>query len=90
MYIFLACINRFSKYPTVEVFDKANGLNVVKFKDYYDQIRGVSKNIRLDQARCLIGNKVKNFCKQNKITIFTAPANNHRGIVLVERFIQTI
>ena len=23
---FLACIGRFSKYPTVEVFDKANGL----------------------------------------------------------------
>ena len=28
--IFLACIDRFSKYPTVEFFDKANGPNVIK------------------------------------------------------------
>ena len=30
---FLACIDRFSKYPTVEVFEKANGPNVIKFLD---------------------------------------------------------
>ena len=28
---FLACIGRFSNYPTVEVFEKANGPNVIKF-----------------------------------------------------------
>ena len=59
---FLACIDRFSKYPSVEVFDKANGRNVIKFLDDYIQIHGVPRNIRLDQARCLIGYKVKNFC----------------------------
>ena len=30
---FLACIDRFSKYPTVEIFDKANEPNVIKFLD---------------------------------------------------------
>ena len=30
---FLACIERFSKYPTVEVFDEANGPNVIKLLD---------------------------------------------------------
>ena len=35
---FLACIDRFSKYPTVEVFDKANGPNEIKFLDEYIQI----------------------------------------------------
>ena len=49
---FLACIGRFSKYPTVEVLDKANGPNVNKFLDEYIQIHGVPRNIRLDQARC--------------------------------------
>ena len=28
---FLTCIDRYSKYPTVKIFEKANGTNVVKF-----------------------------------------------------------
>ena len=87
---FLACIDRFSKFPTVEVFEKANGPNVLKFLDDYIHIHGVPRNIRLDQACCLIGNKVKTFCKQHNINILTAPANDHRAIGLVERLIQTI
>ena len=86
---FLACIDRFSKYPAVEVLDKANGPNVIKFLDEYIQIHGVPRNIRLDQARCIIGYTVKNFCKQHNINIITAPANDHRAIGLVERLIQT-
>ena len=38
---FLACIDRFSKYPTVEVFEKANGPKVIKFLDEYIHIHGV-------------------------------------------------
>ena len=53
-------------------------------------IHGVPRNIRLDQARCLIGYKVKNYCKQHIINIITAPANDHRAIGLVDRLIQTI
>ena len=87
---FLACIDRFSKFPTVEVFEKANGPNVLKFLDDYIHIHGVPRNTRLDQARCLIGNKVKTFCKQHNINIPTAPANDHRAIGLVEHLIQTI
>ena len=49
---FLALIDRFSKYPTIELFDKTNESNVVKFLDQYIQTHGVSGNIRLDQARC--------------------------------------
>ena len=48
------------------------------------------RNIRLDQSRCLIGNKVKTFCKQHNIKILTSPANDHRAIGLVEPLIQTI
>ena len=87
---FLACIDGFSKYPTVEVFEKGNGPNVIKFLDEYIHIHGVPRNIRLDQARCLIGYEVKNFCKQHNINIITAPANDHRAIGLEERLIETI
>ena len=59
---FLACIDQFSKNPTVEVFDKANGPKVIKFLDEYIQIHSVPRNMRLDQARCLNGYKVKSFC----------------------------
>ena len=62
---FLACIDRFSKCPTVEVLEKANGPNVTKFLDEYIQVHGVPRNISLDQARCLNRYKVKNFCKQH-------------------------
>ena len=89
-FYFLACIDRFSKFPTVEVFEEANGPNILKFLDDYSHIHGVSRNIRLDQARCLIGNRVKTFCKQHNINILTATANDHRAIGLVERLIQTI
>ena len=58
---FLVCIDRFSKYPTVELFDKANEPNVIKILYECVQIHGVPRNIRLDQARCLIGYKVKNY-----------------------------
>ena len=51
---FFACIDRFFKYPTVEVFDKANGPDVIKFLDEYIQIHGVPQNIGLDQGLCLI------------------------------------
>ena len=87
---FLASIDRSSKYPTVEVFEKANGPNVIKFLDEHIHIHGVPRNIGLAKARCLIGYKVKNFCKQPNINIITAPANDHRAIGLVERLIQTI
>ena len=84
----MACIDRFSKYPTVKV--KANKPIVVNFLDDYIQTQGILRTNRLDQAHCLIGDKVKNFCKQNNIIIVTAPANDHRAIGLVERLIQTI
>ena len=87
---FLACIERFSKYPTVEVFEKVKGPNVIKFLDEYIHIHGVPRNIRLDQARCLIEYKLKNFCKQHNNNRITSPANDHRAIGLVERLIQTI
>ena len=41
----LACIDRFSKYLTVEIFDKTKGPNAVKLLDQYIQIHGVSRNI---------------------------------------------
>ena len=58
--------------------------------DNYIHTHGVPRSLRIDQARCLIGNQVKNFCTKNNITLIPAPANDHRAIGLVERLISTI
>ena len=87
---FLAAIDRFSKYPTAYIYDKANGPNVLKFLDMYIETHGTPRSIRLDQAKCLIGHQVKTFCNKNNIEIIEALVNDHRAIGLVERLIQTI
>ena len=48
------------------------------------------RSIRLDQARCQTGHRIKAFCSQNNIQLIEAPIHNHRAIGLVERLIQTI
>ena len=55
----------------------------------YIENHGIPRFIPLDQAKCLIGNQVKTFCKKI-IDIIEAPVNDHRAIGLVERLIQTI
>ena len=51
---------------------------------------GVPRNIRLDQARCLRGNRLQQLCKRNNIELIYAPANDNRPVGLVERLIQTV
>ena len=87
---FLTCIDRYSKYPTVRIFDNANGVNVVTFLRDYAYTHGIPRTIRLDQATCLVGKQVTNYCNENNINILDAPVGDHRAIGLVERIIQTI
>ena len=87
---FLAAIDRFPKYPTAYMYEKANGPNVLKFLDMYIATHGIPRSIRLDQAKCLIGHQVKTFCNKNNIEIIEAPVNDHRAIGVVERLIRTI
>ena len=86
----LTCIDRYSKYPTVEIFEKANGANVVKFLCEYAYNHGIPRTIRLDQATRLVGKQVKKYSNENNIKILDAPVGDHRAIGLVERIIQII
>ena len=87
---FLAAIDRFSKYPTACIYYKSNGPNVLKFLDMYIENHGIPRTIRLDQAKCLVGNQVKTFCNKNNFDIIEAPLKDHCAIGLVDRLIQTI
>ena len=87
---FLACIDRFSKFPTAEVFDRANADNILRFLREYVLLHGIPRAIRLDQARCQTGQQIKTFSSQNNIQLIEAPIHDHRVIGFVERLIQTI
>ena len=87
---FLACIDRFSKLPTAEIFDRVNADNILKFLQEYVLLHGIPRSIRLDQAQCQTGQQIKAFCSQNNIQLIEAPMHDHRAISLVERLIQTI
>ena len=56
----------------------------------YIENRGIPRSIRLDQAKCLVGNQVTTFCNKINIDIIEAPVNDHRAIGLVEILIQTV
>ena len=49
---FLACIDRFSKFPSLKLYNNANATNVEHFLNKYMSIHGVPRSIRMDQARC--------------------------------------
>ena len=87
---FLACIDRFSKFPTLKLYNNDNGPNIEKFLNKYIVQHGVPRNLRIDQARCLKGNKVQQVCDKHNINIIFAPAGDHRAIGLVERLVQTV
>ena len=87
---FLACIDRFSKFLTLKLVANASGPNIEKFLNKHIAQQGLPRNIRLDQARCLKGNKVQHLCARHNINLIYAPANDHRPIGLVEHLVQTL
>ena len=89
-FFFLTAIDRFSKNPTAFIYEKAKGPNVSKLLDTHIGIHGILCSIRLDQAKCSVGNQVTTFFTRNKFQITEAPVSDHRVIGLVERIIQTI
>ena len=86
----LACIELFSKFPTLKMVSNANGPNIEKLLNKYITQHRVPRTIRLDQARCLKENKLQQLCKRYSIELIYAPANDLRPIGLVERLIQTV
>ena len=62
----------------------------MKFLRDYAYTHGKARNIRLDQATCLVGKQVTNYCNENNINIIDAPVGDHSAIGLVERKIQTM
>ena len=58
---FLACIDRFSNFPTAEVFDRVKAQNKLKCLQENVLLHGIPRPIRLDQAQCQIGQQIEFF-----------------------------
>ena len=54
--------------------------------DTYIENRGIPRSIRLNQAKCLVGNQVQTFCNKK----ISTKLNDHRAIGFVERLIETM
>ena len=57
---FLACIDRFSKFPSLKLYNNANATNIERFLNKYMSIHKVPRSIRMEQARCQTGNIIRN------------------------------
>ena len=66
-------MDRFSKFPTAEVFDRATADNILKFLQEYVLLHGIPRTIRSYQVRCQTGQQIKTFCSQNNIQLIEAP-----------------
>ena len=55
----------------------------MKFLRDYANTHGIPRTIRLDQATCLVGKQITNYCNENNINIIDAPVGDHRAIGLV-------
>ena len=89
-FIFWDALTVIQSIRQFRIFEKAYGTNVVKFLRNYAYTHEILRTIRLDQATCLVGKQVTNYCNENNIDILDAPVGDHRAIGLVERMIQTI
>ena len=86
----LVAIDRFSKFPSVEVTKSTSGKCTVKFLRSYIDTHGVPESIRSDQFSGFKGKTLKKFCSELNIEQKFCPVGDHRGCGLVERTIQTI
>ena len=71
----LTCVDRFSKYPSAEIVENANAMNVKKFLNNYIHTHGVPRSLRIDQARCLIGIQVKKLLYEKHYYFNTSSGN---------------
>ena len=74
----------------MEVFDRANADNFLKFLQENVLLHVIPRSIRLDHARFQTGQQIKAFCNQTNIKSIEALIQDHRAIGLVERLIKTI
>ena len=87
--ILCTAVVSFPKYITEEKFDKANGLNEIRFLDTQRLKHGVYCFNILHQSR-LFGNQIKAIGTRKTNDIIEAPAIDSRGFGSQENLIQTL
>ena len=86
----LVAIDRFSKWPTVQICKNTYSQTVIKFLMKYCADNGTPQTIRTDNGSCSKSKEFKEYCNGENITRIRCTPKLHTGTGLVERTIRTI
>ena len=83
------CVDRFSKFPTVQITTRAAALVIKECLETYITFHAIRRVIRTDQGSGFLAKSICEFCSQQIIRLVFSPIGMHRATGLVERYIHT-
>ena len=89
-YYILVSVDRYSRFPTAQVFKNCDTSTAIEYLEEYCKFHGIPRSLRCDQAQAFISRDFNVHCKNNNIKLILAPAGYHRAMGTIERLIQTI
>ena len=89
-YYILVSVDRYSRFPTAQVYKNCDTSTAVEYLEEYCKFHGIPRSLRCDQAQAFKSKDFTIYCKDNNIKLILAPAGDHRATGMVERLIQTI
>ena len=89
-YYILVLVDRYSRFPTAQVYKNCDASTAIEFLEEYCKFHGIPRSLRCDQAQAFKSRDFNVHCKDNNIKLILAPAGDHRATGMVERLIQTI
>ena len=89
-YYILVSVDRYSRFPTAQVFKNCDASTAIEYLEEYCKFHGIPRSLRCDQAQAFKSRDFNVHCKNNNIKLILAPAGDHRATGMVERLIQTI
>ena len=77
-YHILVSVDKYSQYPTAQVFKDYDASTAIRYLEDYCKFHGIPCSLRCDQAQALKSRNFNVFCKDNNIKLILAPAGEHR------------
>ena len=85
----LVAVDRFSKWPTAQIFKNTDSRTLLKFLTKYFSDNGTPRSIRTDNGSCFKNNEFKEFYNREIIKRIRCKPNVHTCTGQVERTIRT-
>ena len=84
-YYILVSVERYSKFPTAQVYKNCDASTAIEYLEDYCKLHGIPRSLKCDQAQAFLSRDFNVLCKDNNIKLILAPAGGHRatGILVV-------